>query len=224
MSASLQIPNQHGDLVNVYEVQAGGVKAFVFEAGLAIDVDGAPNAYGPNDTGLDYTQNAKDNGAWVGVYVDPNTGQPVIQASGPFQGYYVSTTSLSDSAFAESDPRRYVDATNIPYIVLPLSRLLGVSLGALAFVSNALTEKSTAAIFADTNPGVGEASVFAAQRLGIANVSPRTGGVASRIRYAVFPGSGTGRPLPLNVIDNNVAERVAKFGSNASDLWGPLDG
>jgi hypothetical protein len=49
--------------------------AVLFEAGLAIDADGAPNAYGPHDKGLDLTAHARGRKGWAGVLADER-GQP----------------------------------------------------------------------------------------------------------------------------------------------------
>lgn len=46
--------------VHVLSLLAAGdvPAAIVYRAGYVVDADGAPNAYGPNDTGLDYTKEA----------------------------------------------------------------------------------------------------------------------------------------------------------------------
>src|SRR5216684_3395413 len=110
--------------------------AVLFEAGMKIDADGAPNAYGPNNSGLDLTDNAKNINkktkkvTWPGFVTDAN-GKPVVQTTGPYKGFYVSTTSLR--AGNDADPSRYVDATRIPYIALPplFVRKFGVVIGDL---------------------------------------------------------------------------------------------
>src|SRR5215469_4367166 len=89
--------------------------AIFFTAGMTIDADGAPNAYGPHNRGLDYTANARGQHGWVALVTNEN-GRPVIQKSGVYRGYYVSTTSLQQSQlYDERDPKRYIDATKIPY-------------------------------------------------------------------------------------------------------------
>src|SRR5215471_9532049 len=57
--------------------------AVLFEAGLAIDADGAPNAYGPHDKGLDLTAHARGRKGWSGVLADER-GRPVLQKHGPY--------------------------------------------------------------------------------------------------------------------------------------------
>src|SRR5215470_9187461 len=66
----------------------GGV---FFTAGMTVDADGAPNAYGPRNTGLDYTANARGAHGWVALVTNKG-GHPVRQRRGPYRGFYVSTT------------------------------------------------------------------------------------------------------------------------------------
>ena len=70
----------------------------VYEFGAAIDSDGSYRSYGPNNTGLDYTENAKDGDKWVGV-VTNSMGDPIIQGpNDPAPGLYISQTALTDPA------------------------------------------------------------------------------------------------------------------------------
>src|SRR5262245_58821807 len=99
--------------------QFRGRQAFLFISGMAIDADGAPNAYHPDNTGLDELANAGVPGHWNGIITD-RKGHPLVQQeSDPFPGYYISCTSLEDDAKKFSDPNRYVDASKIPYVALP---------------------------------------------------------------------------------------------------------
>lgn len=89
---------------------------------MAIDADGAPNAYHPHDTGLDALANAGfPNGGWKSILavdpLDPTT--PFVQTVGPFAGFFVSKTTLQDPTRKETDPLRYVDSTKVPYLVFP---------------------------------------------------------------------------------------------------------
>jgi len=89
---------------------------------IAIDADGAPNAYDPKDRGIDALANAGfPNGGWESVLVaDPsNPSTPFVQTSGEFAGFFVSMTTLQDRARAKTDPTRYVDARTVPYVVFP---------------------------------------------------------------------------------------------------------
>src|SRR6266481_9667395 len=123
--------------------------AVLFEAGLTIDADGAPNAYGPHDKGLDLTVHARGRKGWAGVLADER-GQPVLQKRGPYRGYYVSTTSLADATTRDANPRKYVDARKIPYIVLPLevAGRFGIRLGDFVVVSNQKNGRLAYAIYA----------------------------------------------------------------------------
>src|ERR1043166_2110067 len=42
-------------------------RAVLFQAGMSVDADGAPNAYGPHNKGLDFIANARNGGRFVGV-------------------------------------------------------------------------------------------------------------------------------------------------------------
>src|ERR1041385_5951378 len=77
--------------------------AVLFHAGMYVDADGAPNAYGPNNRGLDFTANALRGGRFSSVATHPD-GTPIIQRSGRFKGFYVSTTSLHNAAGSPSAP------------------------------------------------------------------------------------------------------------------------
>jgi hypothetical protein len=197
--------------------------AFFFVAGMTIDADGAPNTYNPENTGLDDLRNAGEPGHWDGVIQDEN-GEPFVQGpEDPFPGYYISCTSLSDRTKGRLDPTRYVDATQIPYIVLPggLARDMGARLGDFAVVTNLRNGKSSYAIFADVGT-FGEGSVALAQNLGI-DSDARSGGSRGRILYLIFPGSGNGRPRTVDEINTETdkllqdwggAERLASCATN----------
>ncbi|MBU0765425.1 MAG: T9SS type A sorting domain-containing protein [Bacteroidetes bacterium] len=186
---------------HVWQHNASG--AILFRAKMAIDADGCPRAYGPNDTGLDWTANAGYPGNWWGIVTDVY-GDPVIQGpDDPYPGMYVSTTSLVCAGYADTDPNRYVDSENIPFIALPspVQSLGNISKGDLAYVRNTLNGNTSYAYFADTGPAgkLGEGSMFLADRLGI-NSNPRTGGISGAVvDYIVFPQSGFGQGVCLSV-------------------------
>ena len=84
-----------------------------------VDVDGAPNAYGPaGKPALDFLLNAhyinRADKPIVGYLMDEH-GRPILQGpKDPFPGYYISQTACTDiKNLNEGDPRRYVDARRI---------------------------------------------------------------------------------------------------------------
>jgi hypothetical protein len=171
----------------------GGV---FFTAGMTVDADGAPNAYGPRNTGLDYTANARGAHGWVAL-VTNKRGNPVRQRSGPYRGFYVSTTSLAHKDIKDiANPKRYIDARTIPYIALPkdFAERFGIGLGDVAVVINEANGRSSYAVFADVGPRgrIGEGSIALARELGIP-ADPRHGQAFDQITYLIFPASGAGR-------------------------------
>jgi hypothetical protein len=172
-----------------------GSPALFFRSGMTIDADGAYHAYHPdNVSGLDNLQNAKDkNGNFVGVVLGAN-GKPVVQKAGdPAPGFFVSSTSLVDSAVKEKgNPLRYVNSETVPYFVLAGAEPMRnrVTLGDFGVVFNGKNGKLVFAIYADVGPSkkLGEGSIALAKALGI-NPSPRHGGTDGGILYVVFPGS-----------------------------------
>jgi hypothetical protein len=171
---------------------SGGV---LFTSGMTVDADGAPNAYGPKNKGLDYTANARGPHGWAALVTDRH-GKPVLQKHGEYRGFYVSTTSLEQSHIEnEADPKRYIDARKIAYIALPrdFAERFGITLGDLAIVFNEATGRSAYAIFADIGPRgkIGEGSIALARELGIP-ADPRHGQAFGNITYLIFPGSAGG--------------------------------
>jgi hypothetical protein len=207
---------------NVFHNTAG---AYHFRAKFAIDADGSPRAYHPNDLGLDALEHAKNGSQWVGIVVD-NQGNPVIQkATDPYPGYYVSQTSLFDERFPITDPLRYVNAEKVPYIVLPpqLSALTGAQIGDFAYVYNTQSKIGSFAIFADEGPDelLGEGSIFLAKQIGIVNDSPRNGGLTDAvIQYIIFPksGKGNGKHRTNAEIEKEGKALLQKIGGGANVL------
>jgi hypothetical protein len=190
--------------------------AVVFTAGMAICADGAPDAYHPQHRGTDQLKHAGRPGCWwaLATTTGKPDGTPVVQGKdNPMPGFYVSTTALFDRRFRLSDPRRYVNANVIPYIVLPHGRAFGARLGDYAYVINTANGRECAALYADVGPKnkLGEGSVALALALGVP-ANPRVGGVARGIAYVVFPGSGTGKPQPPGTIRKEGARLFAAFG------------
>lgn len=156
---------------------------------MDVDVDGAPNAYGPRGSNtLDNLRDAhyrrRRHGEIVGYLTDddhPNI--PIIQGPhDPYPGYYISQTAYTDPANTnERDPRRYVDATKINYVVLgDRARQLGARLGDFVAVTSLRTHRSVFAIVGDDgNPSGNEGSLHLLQSLGY----PFTNGIDDSVTH-----------------------------------------
>jgi hypothetical protein len=196
-----------------------GTTAIFYESGMTIDADGAPNAYHPDNSGLDDLANAGAPGVWEGLAKDSN-GQPYIQGpNDPFPGYYVSATALADRSKPVNDPTRYVDASKIPFVVLPgkMARQLGARPGDFAAVFNERNGKSSYAIFGDVGPSdrIGEGSVALAENLGIRS-DARNGGTRRGILFIIFPGSGEGRPRTIEEINGETQKLLQEWEASVS--------
>ena len=199
-----------------------GDTAFFYEAGMTIDADGAPNAYHPDNIGLDDLANAGSPGYWYGLAKNAD-GEPFIQGpNDPFPGYYVSATALADRTKAVNDPTRYVDASKIPFIVLPgaMAREIGARPGDFAVAFNQRNGQASYAIFGDVGPSdrIGEGSVALAENLGIRS-DARNGGARRGILFLVFPGSGNGTPRTIEEI-NSEGEKLLQAWGGTSQLAG----
>ena len=149
---------------------------FELHTRMEIDVDGAPNAYGPPDKEtLDNLINAhyraRSENKIVGYLLagdDPS--KPVVQgARDPFPGYYVSTTAFADRAIAdEKNPLKYLDATKINYVVLGAkARHLGARLGDFVAVYSLRHKRAVYGLVGDSgNPTGEEGSLHLLQSLG----------------------------------------------------------
>ncbi|HLI77139.1 MAG TPA: hypothetical protein VKV02_09355 [Acidobacteriaceae bacterium] len=143
---------------------------------MDVDVDGAPNAYGPPGShALDSLQNAHYRGmkdAEIVGYLteDDRPDVPVRQtARDPFPGLYISQTAYTDRAKTdERDVTRYVDATRINYVVLgDQAHRRGAVLGDFVAVYSRATGRSVFAIVGDDgNPSGDEGSLHLLQELG----------------------------------------------------------
>jgi len=204
-----------------FSCSASGVKAFVYQAGMAVDADGAYRAYHPNDSmALDALEHAGYPANWWALATDTGTpsGRPVLQGQNdPAPGFYVSMTSLFDASIIdERNPRRFVDAATVPYVVLPPEGFKHARLGDFATVLNLRNGKVAGAIIADESAPdlpMGEGSIALARVLGI-DPDPRSGGVEKGIAYVIFPNSGNGRPRNLN--------EIASTSQTHFDRWGGL--
>jgi hypothetical protein len=177
--------------------------AYAYETSFkAVDADGAPNAYHPDDTGLDRLANAgyPHTNWWKDVLVpDPDhPSQAYRQPDGQFAGYLVAMTSLRSPNGDKLDPLTYVDATRFPYVVIPTgfgSLPHTAKPGDVGFATHVASGITTTLIVGDSGGGsgakLGEGSVALFVSLGGQEPSPRNGsGVpAGKIQYIIFPGS-----------------------------------
>jgi len=174
---------------------------------MAIDADGAFRAYHPNnENGLDSSEHAGHPGNWWALATDTGTpkGRPVLQnKNDPAPGFYVSMTSLFDASITdERNPRRFVDAVSIPYVVLPPKGFKYAKLGDFANVVNLRNGKVADAIVADESAPdlpMGEGSIALARALSI-DSDPRSGGIEKDVVYVIYPNSGNGKPRALDEI------------------------
>jgi len=190
----------------------GDSAPYFFATGMTIDADGSPNAYNAENTGLDDLANAGQPGHWDGVLQDA-AGNPLVQGpDDPFPGYYISCTSLADRTKRPLDPTRFVDASKIPYVVLPreVAWESGTRLGDLAVVMNRRSGAWSYAIFADVGT-FGEGSIALADNLGIRS-DARRGGTWGGVFYLVFPGSGNGQPRPVDEINDAAGKAFQEWG------------
>jgi hypothetical protein len=199
--------------------------AIAYASAMRIDADGAYHGYSPDSKlGLDFLSNAGTPGNWWGLVTDTgtSTGNPVIQTpADPAPGFYVSFTALQDPQYSRSDPRRYVNSEAVNYIVLPgqllrenaIAGKVTIQLGDLGVAIRPETGAHEYAIVADisVNIIIGEGSIALAKALGISS-DVKTGGAASGIVYVVFPGSGQGRPLSKQNIDQKGATLFSNWG------------
>lgn len=170
---------------------------------MDVDVDGAPNAYGPpGRPTLDALRNAllKDDPTQIVGFVLDEHKKPVLQtAHDPFPGYYVSTTAFCDDCNGdhERDPKRYIDATKVNYVVLgSFGHRRGVRLGDLAAVHSTRSNKTVFAVVGDDgNQSGGEGSLHLLQALGYPFVDGRDGTAPrNEITVRYFPRTNpTGR-------------------------------
>jgi hypothetical protein len=171
---------------------------------MDVDVDGAPRAYGPRGSdALDYLRNAHSMGVLSAPVVgylteDAPPHRPVVQGpNDPAPGFYVSQTAYEDESIDdEHDPRRYVDATRINYVVLgDRARKMGARLGDFVAVYSKRTHRSAFGIVGDSgNPSGDEGSLHLLQALGYPFRDGKTYAVERpEIVIRFYPGSNPQR-------------------------------
>ena len=155
---------------------------------MTVNVDGAPNAYGPPEKAteaLDFELNAhvgaKADGEIVGYLTEDDDGRrPVVQGpDDPRPGFFISTTSYFDVRNPrETDPRRYVNAAEVNYVVRgTAARKGGVELGDFCAVHSLRTRLTVFALVGDGGNRRGsEGSLALLQRLGYPVKNGKSGG------------------------------------------------
>jgi len=214
-----------------------GKTAVFYQSKMSCDVDGAPNAYHPDndDLALDLIASAggkrKDDKPNGTLDVQPSrdvvaylNDVPFIQPDGEFKGFYVSKTSFEDKTRAEIDPTRYLDPRSIQYIVLPGGKVPEATLGDLAAVYDPIAKTVAFAVFGDVGPSseCGEASIATLKRLGMEVTDGKSCPSETRhdMVYVVFPGSfqkllaAEAWPHPQSTID--------RLGKAEFEAWGGL--
>jgi hypothetical protein len=186
---------------------------------MDVDVDGAPNAYGPpGSRALDSLKHAHYRG-WKNAEIvgyltrDDHPNLPVRQGPhDPFPGLYISQTAFTDPARPEErDVSRYVDATRINYVVLgEQARRQGARLGDFVAVYSRATRRSVFGIVGDDgNPSGNEGSLHLLQSLGYPFHDGRHDAVERPdIVVRFFPGSNPKREFFREQADlDRAAER-----------------
>lgn len=217
-----------------------GSEAVFFTSDLDVDADGCPIAYGPNNTGLDHNGNAQNpvsSGNWnPNVVLLDSHNQPVRQKAGdPAPGFFICFSTLQDANANQDDPRRYVDALTIPYLVLPGGTAGPARTGDVGLVIDLQTGVRVKCIAADAGPKkkTGEASIrtvgiladgltpkqIAAaakkDKLKGLHCNPRNGGLNGagdrHFRYIVFPGTTMTWPTTVEAIEARVDGALANL-------------
>ncbi len=164
-----------------------------------------------------------------GFLADPKTNVPIVQQSGdPLPGKaYVSTTSLSLSGSPQTTQRHWVDAVKVPYFVLPakFSAHYGIKLGDVAVLYSKSTGKTAFAVFADTGPALGEASVATHLALGgnpitkIKGIERAEAGMEGKIVTAVF----RGQHATPNADPAEWTQQINTTAAAAFNQWGGIE-
>lgn len=210
--------------INVYEMP--GTKGYYYNAAMAIDVDGSPRAYSAGartPAALD-GPGSVDAGGFETMYVQgrEKTVHGVRHlGEGPHKDFYVSRTSLLYNSRETYRTSNFPDAEFIPYVVFPKpsDKFPGLRLGDMAYVINLANRKATHAIFADTNPRVGEASLAVARALGRPDLSASNGEDRDVFVYILFPGTAF---APLASVPHWPDAKIKTEADRAFAAWGGM--
>ena len=242
-----EAPAPTGNVVKVKTIADGVIiwklsdnGAVFFTSDMDVDADGCATAYGPNNSGLDLNGNAQSptsSGKWnPNVLVLGSDKQPIRQSnSDPAPGFFICKSSLQDKTKDVDDPRRYVDALKVPFIVLPGGSAGPAGMGDAALVIDLKTKRQIKCLVADAGPAAktGEASIQVCgvilddltpkqieaaakkDKLKGLKCNPRNGGVGGpsnrRFRYIVFPGTTMTWPQTVSEIEARVDGALARL-------------
>lgn len=159
-------------------------------------------------------------------FLTDKQNRPLVQADGdPLPGKaYITTTTLTVPNTPAAAQRHWVDAVQIPYIVLPTAQFrkdYGVRPGDVAEVFRPKTGVIAAAVFADCC-GVGEGSVKLHRDLGNEPVSNKNGveranrGIDDLVFTLVFPGVNVAGSLDAAAWNRAIHDS----GNKALEKWG----
>ncbi|MDX9975683.1 MAG: glycoside hydrolase family 75 protein, partial [FCB group bacterium] len=140
----------HDEIGQVPVYRDPETKALLFVSQMHVNIDGAPDAYHPDDIGTCHICNGIGVGAggqwkanclpefntakaegfegptrikWFGMATEDGKpfGKPVIQTDGdPNPGYFVSTTALQQPGLNSKTPQAQLNSNEVPFIVIPV--------------------------------------------------------------------------------------------------------
>lgn len=165
------------------------------------------------------------NVAIFGFATDP-AGVPLEQKKGdPLPGNaFISTTSVEISEAPAGTQRRYLDATAIPYVVLPSYMRGRVKDAAVAAVWRPKTNALAFAIFGDTGGHFDEGSVRLQQDLGghplveINHIVRAKARIEDIILVVIFPQ----QPVRPRVDSEDWLSEIRMAGRSAFEAWGGI--
>jgi hypothetical protein len=165
--------------------------------------------------------------AIFGMLTDKQNRPLVQQVGDPMPGKaYITTTSMTIPGTPDGTQRHWVDATQVPYIVLTSSfvRANHVKTGDLAVVFLPKTNSIAFAVYADIGGDLGEASVKLHRDLGHDPVTkppavPRAKvGMGGPVITLVFPGTNVPGRSDAAAWD----QEITKVGKDMLEKWGGL--
>ncbi|MFM0654431.1 glycoside hydrolase family 75 protein [Paraburkholderia sediminicola] len=134
--------------------------------------------------------------AIFGFLTEPSTGRPIIQTDGdPLPGKaYITTTTVSVPGAPPNTQRHWINASEIPYVVLPSDfvRRVHVKPGALAIVYRPKTDSLAYAVYGDGGD-FGEGSIKLHMALQnnpivvVQGIRRAKQGISDEVITAIFP-------------------------------------